>query len=163
MLWPQGGYALQFFPPFETDVSRDPALWHRTFGIDCLVQLLRHIVSHADDVHKAIKALLEEEPGNPILFHALQTLHRNKPWPDNDQVAAATDSKVSLLEQVADPTRGLAAYTINTLCTSPLMNETFWSRNGTQLFAKVLVQDLSHWAMARQEPEPFGSRTLGRH
>lgn len=135
-------YALQFFPPIEVDASRDEEeRWKLTSGLDCLAQLLRHIVSHSGDIHEGIEMFLEETPSNPIVFFALQTFRRNKPWPDQDQIAAATNRKFSVLEQVVDPAKGLAAYTFSSLCNSPLMNETFWSLPQTQLFGKVLVQD----------------------
>ncbi|KAL3951808.1 hypothetical protein ACCO45_013525 [Purpureocillium lilacinum] len=133
--------ALQFSPPLDTDNSQDPNLWMHTSGIDCLVQLIRHIVSHAVDVPKCIGMLLREEPGNPILFHAFQTLHHHEPWPNSAQIAAATARKVALLEQVADKNQGPSAHTFDDLCNTTLMNETFWSRHEMQLLAKILVKD----------------------
>ncbi|OAQ71848.1 X-pro dipeptidyl-peptidase [Purpureocillium lilacinum] len=133
---------MQYVPPIETDSSVDPKLVRLTSGIDCLAQLLRHLASHANDIHGYIEEVMVAGKSNPVLAYAWQPFERNQPWPDKEQMAAAVAQKMEVIkEMVEGPEPREVAYFFLGLSGSDIMWETYWSRPETSLFAKVIYQE----------------------
>lgn len=155
---------MQYVPPIETDSSVDPKLVRLTSGIDCLAQLLRHLASHANDIHGYIEEVMVAEKSNPVLAYAWQPFERNQPWPDKDEMAAAVAQKMEVIkEMLDDPEPREVAYSFLGLSGSDIMWETYWSRPETSLFAKVIYQESTSGRWRARERTRYDLRCAAIH
>ncbi|EWY87432.1 hypothetical protein FOYG_11632 [Fusarium oxysporum NRRL 32931] len=132
-----------------------PTDCEHTTGLDALIVVLRRIYTatmfgpHGLAQVEWVKAAEEE---NPILKHAWHVMGDS-----NEERLAANKARADLIATLGtEMNAGVASF--KDLCTSPLMNKTFWSQVHLSLFWPTLY--LPSGKVVRQSPEDRATTNL---
>ncbi|KAI7770457.1 hypothetical protein LZL87_002828 [Fusarium oxysporum] len=132
-----------------------PTDCEHTTGLDALIVVLRRIYTATMFGPRGLAQVdwvKEAEEENPILKHAWHVMGDN-----NDERLAANKARADLIATLGtEMNAGVASF--KDLCTSPLMNKTFWSQVHLSLFWPTLY--LPSGKVVRQSPEDRATTNL---